>query len=174
MRTARVLTSALLALKAPLFAQTVIAVQEGPGKVVIFPFADPARRTAIDVGLKPHEITLSADGRKAYVSNFGLLEANYKAGTPGTTISVIDVGRRVESARFTLPAGYTAPHGLKLRPPEYRELFTNTEIGTEAMVIFDSTTGAVRRTFALPAGVHNFIFSADGASLYAFTLKGEV
>src|SRR5215475_1904553 len=155
-------------------AQTVAVVQEGPGKVVVFPANDPSQRTAITVGEKPHEIEVTPDGRTAYVSNFGLLEVNHKAGTPGTAISVLDLERRVERNRFHLPAGFAAPHGLKLRPPKYRELFTNAEDGTEGMVVFDASSGRVLRTFPLPAGVHNFIFNAEGSALFAFTTSGKV
>ena len=153
---------------------TLLVVQEGLGKVLIVPDADACRGVAIAVGDKPHEIDVTPDGRTAFVSNFGLLEANYKIGTPGTTISVIDIERRVERTRFALPDGYTAPHGLKLRLPHGRELFTNTEQGTGAMVVLDATSGNVLRSFALPSGVHNFLFDAGGAQLFAFTLKGEV
>lgn len=155
-------------------AQTVAVVQEGPGKVVVFPADDPSQRTAITVGEKPHEIEVTPDGRTAYISNFGLLEVNHKAGTPGTTISVLDLERRVESRRFHLPAGFAAPHGLKLRPPKYRELFTNAEEGSEGMVVFDAASGTVLRTFPLPAGVHNFVFNSDGSALFAFTTSGKV
>jgi DNA-binding beta-propeller fold protein YncE len=141
---------------------------------VVFSAADPAVPTEIEVGEKPHEIELSPDGRTAYVSNFGLLEANYKVGTPGTTISVLDVDSRVERGRYKLPPGATAPHGLKLRPPKFHELFTNAEEGTGGMVVFDAGSGTVLRTFPLPAGVHNFLFNADGSALFAFTMKGEV
>ena len=157
-----------------LHAQTVAVVQEGPGKVVVFPARDPSHQTVIVVGDKPHEIELTPDGRTAYVSNFGLLEANHKVGTPGTTISVLDLRRLTERTRFTLPAGFTAPHGLKLRPPKYHELFTNAEEGTTGMVVFDATSGSVLRTFPLPSGVHNFIFNADGSALFAFTMTGKV
>ena len=155
-------------------AQTVLVVQEGRGKVVAFSAAEPSQRTLIEVGDKPHEIDVTPDGRTAFVSNFGLLEANNKVGTPGTTISVLDVAKRSERTRFTLPAGYTAPHGLKLRPPHYRELFTNTEAGKEAMLVLDAESGAVLRTFPLPPGVHNFVFNHEGTTLFAFTMKGEV
>jgi DNA-binding beta-propeller fold protein YncE len=154
--------------------QTVLVVQEGRGKVVLFSTASPVQRTEIEVGEKPHEIEVSADGRTAYVSNFGLLEANYKVGTPGTTISVIDIERKAERRRFKLPAEYTAPHGLKLRPRKFRELFTNAEEGRTGMVVFDAESGDVLRTFALPAGVHNFIFNDEGSAIFAFTMKGEV
>ena len=155
-------------------AETVLVVQEGLDRVVIFAAADPARRDVIGVGEKPHEIEVTPDGRTAYVSNFGLLEANLKVGTPGTTISVLDVERRVERGRYHLPEGATAPHGLKLRPPDFRELFTNAEAGSAGMVVFDAESGEVRRTFPLPHGIHNFLFDAGGVSLFAFTLSGEV
>ena len=153
---------------------TVLVVQEGLGQVMAFSTANVYHRKVIDVGEKPHEIELTPDGRTAFVSNFGLLEVNHQIGTPGTTISVLDVQRGIERRRFDLPSGYTAPHGLKLRPPHYRELFTNTEVGTEGMVVFDAASGTVLRTFALPHGVHNFIFDAEGTALFAFTTTGEV
>lgn len=153
---------------------TVLVVQEGLGRVISFSTANAYRRKVIDVGEKPHEIELTPDGRTAFVSNFGLLEVNHQIGTPGTTISELDVRRGIERGRFDLPSGYTAPHGLKLRPPRYRELFTNTEVGYEAMVVFDAASGMVLRTFGLPHGVHNFIFNAEGTALFAFTTTDNV
>jgi DNA-binding beta-propeller fold protein YncE len=154
--------------------QTALVVQEGRGKVVLFSTADPARRKTIEVDEKPHEIEIAPDGRTAYVSNFGLLEVDHRVGTPGTTISVLDIARAVERTKFSLPSGSTAPHGLKLRPPQYRELFTNAEAGNEAMIVFDAQSGRVLRSFSLPSGVHNFIFSDDGTALFAFTTTNEV
>jgi DNA-binding beta-propeller fold protein YncE len=161
-------------LPATLSGQTVVVVQEGPGKVAIVSAQDPANSRLIDVGAKPHELELSPDGRTAYVSNFGLLEANHKVGQPGTTISVIDIARGVERTRYSLPAGATAPHGVKLRPNKFRELFTNTEEGREEMIVFDAASGAIRRSYSLPPGVHNFLFNPDGSALFAFTMKGEL
>lgn len=155
-------------------AQTVLVVQEGLDQVILFQAEDPAHRTAIAVGATPHEIELAPDGLTAFVSNFGLLEVNHKIGTPGKTISVIDVAKRVERTRWTLPSDSTAPHGLKLRPPRYRELFTNAEEGDGRMVVFDTYSGAVLRTLPLPPGVHNFLFNAAGTALFAFTMTGEV
>jgi DNA-binding beta-propeller fold protein YncE len=153
---------------------TVLVVQEGLGQVIAFSTTNVYRRKVIDVGEKPHEIALTPDGRTAFVSNFGLLEVNHQIGTPGTTISVLDVRRGLERRRFDLPSGYTAPHGLKLRPPHYRELFTNTEVGHEAMVVFDAESGIVLRTFELPHGVHNFLFDEEGTAVFAFTTTDNV
>src|SRR5262249_8411465 len=158
----------------PSTGQKVLVVQEGPGKVILFSAEDPSRRKIIKVGEKPHEIELTPDGQRAFVSNFGLLEVNHHVGTPGTTISVLDVSRGVERTRFRLPLGATAPHGLKLRPPKYRELFTNAEAGNEAMIVFDANSGRVLRSFVLPHGVHNFLFNADGAALFAYTTTNEI
>jgi DNA-binding beta-propeller fold protein YncE len=154
--------------------QTVLVVQEGLGKVGFFSATDPSQRKFIDVGPMPHEIELTPDGRTAFVSNFGLLEVNHHVGTPGTTISVLDVERGYERTKFQLPTNSNAPHGLKLRPPKYRELFTNTEEGNEAMVVFDAISGVVIRTFALPRDVHNFIFNRIGTALTAYTTTGDI
>ena len=154
--------------------RTVLVVQEGLGKVIAFSAAHPEQRKTIEVAEKPHEIVAAPGGRTAFVANFGLLEVNHKVGTPGTTLSVIDIEKGIERTRFQLPSGSTAPHGLKLRPPQYRELFTNAEVGRESMVVFDAESGKVLRTFDLPTGVHNFIFDAKGTSLYAFSIAGEV
>jgi DNA-binding beta-propeller fold protein YncE len=154
--------------------QTVLVVQEGPGKIVSFSASDPSQRKVIDVGQMPHEIELTPDGRTAFVSNFGLLEVNHHVGTPGTTISVLDVERGVERTKFQLPTNSTAPHGLKLRPPSYRELFTNTEEGNEKMIVFDAISGVVLRSFTLPRGVHNFIFNSVGTALFAYTTAEDV
>ena len=148
---------------------TVLAVQEGPGQVVV-PFSPsaPAEKATIAVREKPHEIELTPDGRTAFVTNFGLLEVNHKIGKPGSTISVLDVSSGSVRNEFRLPAGHTAPHGVKLRLPLYNELFTNAEEGAESMVVFHAETGAVLRVFALPQGVHNFVFSPDGTALCDF------
>ncbi len=165
--------SALLFFGCMAQSSTVLVVQEGPGKVMAFDADKPEIRSDIPVGNMPHEIVVSVKGQTAYVSNFGLLEVNHKIGVAGKTISVIDVAHARERQRFQLPGDLAAPHGLKLRPPAESELFTNAEVG-EAMIVFDASSGAVKRTFPLPPKVHNFIFSADGAALFAFSTTGEI
>jgi len=154
--------------------EEIVVVQEGLNQVVLLLADGGGRRTVIKVGEKPPEVEVSKDGRTAYVSNFGLLEADHKVGTPGTTISVIDVAQQRERTRFQLPDGARAPHGLKIRPGHANELFTNAEDGREEMVVFNTENGTVLRTFALPAGLHNFVFSEDGADCYAFTMTGLI
>jgi YVTN family beta-propeller protein len=58
----------------------------------------------VPTGDFPHEVTVSADGRTAYVANYG-------AQTPNNSISVIDVPGRKEIKRIDL-GGFFRPHGI--------------------------------------------------------------
>ncbi len=58
----------------------------------------------VPVGDSPHEVVISADGKRAYVANYG-------AQTPGNTISIIDLTTRKETKRVDL-SGFLRPHGI--------------------------------------------------------------
>ncbi len=60
----------------------------------------------VPTGDSPHEVVLSADGRTAYVANYG-------AQTPGSSISVIDVATAKELRRFDV-SPLMRPHGLQM------------------------------------------------------------
>ena len=60
----------------------------------------------IATGDSPHEVVLSADGKTAYVANYG-------AQQPGSTISIIDVATAKEVRRVEL-APLMRPHGLQM------------------------------------------------------------
>jgi Uncharacterized conserved protein len=59
----------------------------------------------VPTGDGPHEVVLSADGRTAYVSNYG-------GRTPGSSLSVIDLEAKKEVRRVDL-APLMRPHGLQ-------------------------------------------------------------
>lgn len=58
----------------------------------------------VATGANPHEVVLSADGRTAYVANYG-------AQTPGSSLSVIDLEAKKELRRVDL-SPLQRPHGL--------------------------------------------------------------
>jgi len=58
----------------------------------------------VPVGDSPHEVVLAADGRTAYVANYG-------AQTPGSSLSVIDIESKKETRRVDL-SPLLRPHGL--------------------------------------------------------------
>src|ERR1700722_5235441 len=74
--------------------QTLAIVDPASGKVV----------ARVSVGEGPHEVTVSADGKFAYVGNYG-------QQTPGNTISVIDLPAQAELQRVQL-GPLQRPHGM--------------------------------------------------------------
>lgn len=60
----------------------------------------------VSTGDGPHEVVLSGDGKTAFVANYG-------AGTPGSSLSVIDVATIREIRRVDL-APLLRPHGLQV------------------------------------------------------------
>src|SRR4051794_31905998 len=59
----------------------------------------------VPTGIHPHEVTVSADGTRAFVANYGSAQA------PGTTISIVDlVARKVLRTVDLLPL--VRPHGI--------------------------------------------------------------
>lgn len=70
---------------------------------------DPATMTVIGkvpVGDGPHEVVLSADGKTAYVANYGNQQ-------PGNSISIIDIASAKELKRVDL-LPIIRPHGIQL------------------------------------------------------------
>jgi YVTN family beta-propeller protein len=69
---------------------------------------DPASLKTLAViptGRAPHELTVSSDGKIAYVANYG-------AETPGETLSVIDLAAQKEIRRVDL-GDLRRPHGIE-------------------------------------------------------------
>jgi YVTN family beta-propeller protein len=63
----------------------------------------------VPTGVAPHEVTVSADGKWAYVSNYGSFGPR---ATAGHTISVIDLVNRKQVQQFDLGA-LSKPHGIE-------------------------------------------------------------
>ncbi len=152
-------------------APEMIVVEQEAGKVSAVDPRTGSVRASAKVGFNPHEIAISEDGATAWVSNFGISDYDHDVGVPGTSVSVIRLADMKETGRLEVP-GAKAPHGVKLRPGS-AELFVNAEVG-DRMVVFDAGSGKVLRSFPVPPGTHNFVFSRDGARLYLFAGKGGV
>lgn len=156
---------------------TVVAVESKAARVGFYDSNTGAKIGSVAVGFKPHEIEISADGKTAYVSNFGIEDYDHRIGTPGNSISVIDIRRIKEKYKLSTENLLTkdgvsvsgkAPHGVKLRPPKENELFVSTEFGGDLILVCDVKKRRLKRSFAAPEGTHNFIFSNDGKYLYLF------
>lgn len=157
---------------------SLLVVEQGAGKLSrIDPFTGE-KLAEVAVGYNPHEIAISDDGQRAYVSNFGIEDYDRTIGTPGTTISVIDlpalsVAHSFPTNREAGQSANKAPHGIKLRPGHPTELHVNVEVG-DSMLVYDINRGQIRRSYPLPAGAHNFIFSPTGDTLFLFAGENGV
>jgi YVTN family beta-propeller protein len=96
----------LLALASSLHADTLLVANRGDSRITLVDPATMTLLTTIAVGADPHEIAVSTDGKRAYVSNYG--------GSFGTTLSVIDVGARTKIRDVSI-APLTGPHGIVFR-----------------------------------------------------------
>jgi len=82
----------------------LLVLNKPEGKLLL---VDPAQKKVIGevpTGTGPHEVTVSADGKLAFVANYG-------DQTPGDSISVIDLQARKELRRVNLGA-LRRPHGI--------------------------------------------------------------
>lgn len=105
-RAAALFLALAAALQAPLAAQnprlvvlnkedaTLVTVDPGSGKIL----------GTVPTGEGPHEVATSADGRLAFVGNYG-------AQTPGSTISIIDLSAMKEVKRVDV-SPLRRPHGM--------------------------------------------------------------
>lgn len=164
--------------KSPLLA----VVEENANHVSIYNPESGKKLGSITVGFLPHEITLTRDGKTAYVSNFGIRDYDSGSGTPGASISVIDLPTLSEKFRlYTFdPADYrdygqidSAPHGVKLRPPYENQLFVNIEKGNKVLV-FDVNEKKLVKQFPVSPNTHNLFFSPDGKTLWLMAGKDGV
>jgi DNA-binding beta-propeller fold protein YncE len=110
----------------------------------------------------PHEVVLSPDRRKAYVSIYGsgVIGANLR---PGTQIAVIDLATRTLDGFIEL-APFLAPHGLMF---DRNGMLWTTAESSNAIVVIDPVRGAV--TGHVEIGTqrsHWLAMTPDGNKLY--------
>ena len=149
-----------LALPASAFAQALpspalLVVNKAENSLAVL---DPATGKAvkqIPTGDGPHEVALSADGRTAYVTNYG-------AQTPGSSLSVIDIAAGKETRRVDLGA-LRRPHGIIVS--EAGVYFTIE--ANRAVARYDPAAKAVDWLMGTgEGGTHMVVGTPDGATLF--------
>jgi YVTN family beta-propeller protein len=111
----------------------------------------------VPTGEEPHEVVGSADGRFAFVSNYGT------GARPGSTLSVVDLIARKEVRRVDLGA-LLRPHGL------YRSggKVYFTAAGSRAVARYDPDQGKVDWMMGTGQDVsHLLVVADDGRRIYA-------
>lgn len=119
---------------------------------------DPVSRKTvgqISTGEAPHELTVSSDGRFAYVANYGV-------GTPGDTLSVMDLVAQKEIRRVDL-VELRRPHGIEF---VHGKVYFTSEVN-KSIGCYDPATNNVELFLRTDQDrTHMLIFSKDADRLF--------
>jgi YVTN family beta-propeller protein len=113
-------------------------------------------RGSVPTGEAPHELIASADGRLAFVCNYGPAER------PGNTISVIDLAQRKELKRVNLGA-LLRPHGIT----ESNGKIYFTIEGSRAVARYDPAVDRIDWTMGTgQGGTHMVVVASSSGKVY--------
>ncbi|HWR53781.1 MAG TPA: YncE family protein, partial [Bryobacteraceae bacterium] len=143
-------------------ADLVLIVHKRADSVGIYDDATGASVATIPVGVKPHEMALTADRKFLFVTNYGL-DSYSSNDAGGNTISVVDIAARKVTATIDL-GRYRRPHGIE-RGTSGR-LYVSTEMPA-ALHIIDPAERKVIRSIDTPGKLpHMIAVSEDETRAY--------
>lgn len=155
---------------ASFFAASIYA-QNDPVLVVLnkndsnLAILDPATMkilAKIPVGDSPHEVVISADGKTAYISNYG-------AQKPGNSLSIIDLATRRETKRVDL-GGFYRPH--ELAEIDGKLYFTSETSRTVAR--YDPATDKIDWVMGTgQSATHMLVISNDKKRMYTANIASD-
>ncbi|HEY6451964.1 MAG TPA: YncE family protein [Steroidobacteraceae bacterium] len=117
----------------------------------------------VDAGEDPHEVVASADGRLAYISNYGSL------AIPQHTLSVVDLTRDKRLASIDLGA-LVSPHGLSL--VDDRVYFTAE--GSKVVGRYDPASARIDMVVGLGQDrTHMLIVDEDGRRMFTSNVNSN-
>jgi YVTN family beta-propeller protein len=161
-------TAAILMLVASAAAQTLIVLNKSDHEAALVNPATLAVVKRLPVGKGPHEVAVSADGVRAYVTNYGSF-AVFREGErpkmqPGSTISVLDLKSREVTATWDL-GEYRQPHGIIVS--KNKKLVWVTVEGSRAVLELDAASGNILRAWKTDQNVsHMVVASRDEKKLF--------
>jgi DNA-binding beta-propeller fold protein YncE len=140
---------------APRAGLLVVANQEGASATVL-DAATLKPVATLPVGVGPHEVAISPDGRWAVVTNYG------NQTVVGQTLSVIDLAAETPSVVRTIDLGeYHRPHGVAFVQAGMKLVVTSET--SQRLVLVDFISGRVDTTLATNArGSHMVTVQRDG------------
>jgi YVTN family beta-propeller protein len=150
-------------LAATLHAQPDLAVVEKVSGKVGFYNSTGERTSEVKVGVYPHEIVRSLDGKSLYVTDNGILWMQY-AGKGGNTISVLDAATRQKTGVIDL-GEYRRPHGMAVHP-QTGHLVVTIE-NPDGLLLVDPVQRKVLRKFDVQGkSPHMVLFGPGGKRAY--------
>lgn len=161
---ARFLVICVLALTAPVAsAASLLVLNKEDSTLSIFDPATGQQRGAnIPTGTGPHEVEVSADGRLAFVGNYG-------AQTAGNTLSVIDLAAAREQQRVDL-GDLRRPHGLAVNG---QAVYLTSE-ETQQVARYDAPTNRVDWRFKTgQQRTHMVLATNSGRTLITANIQSD-
>jgi YVTN family beta-propeller protein len=116
-------------------ADTLLVVRKSADALDLVDPGSGLRLASVGVGFAPHEVSVSPDGKRAVVSNYGTREK------PGSSVSIVDLEQPRELRRIDL-APHTRPHGVRWYAPD--RIAVTTE-GSRHLLVIEPTTGKIVR-----------------------------
>ncbi|HXG65274.1 MAG TPA: beta-propeller fold lactonase family protein [Blastocatellia bacterium] len=117
----------------------------------------------VPTGDAPHEVATSADGRYAFVANYGT------GPNPGNTLSVIDIAARKEVRRVDLGA-LLRPHGITERGGK---IYFTAE-GSAAVARYDPAAGRVDWIIGTgQIATHMLVVTPDAKKIYTANIGSD-
>ena len=148
--------------------EVMVVVQKGDHSLGYYDFATGRELGRVAVDPFPHEFTLSADKRTAYLAGFGVALAEHP-GDGGSTVSIVDVAGRRRIG--TVHCGdYRRPHDVAL--DGRGTLYVLCEGSSRLLVVRDPASG--RFDLALPTlghGSHMVTVLRDGSVAFSSNME---
>ncbi len=138
--------------------------------------------TVVPVGLHPHEMILSPDGRLLYITDNGTMRIE-QAGAGNNTVSIVDVVARKKVGEISL-GKYRRPHGIDLDrksgllavSTEYPDALLTVDPARRAVVKVYDTKGKTSHMVKFGPGAQRaFVSNSTSNDVASITLAtGEV
>jgi len=141
----------------PASAETLLVVRKTDNAV---DFMDPGsglRLASVPTGNAPHEISVSPDGKRAAVSNYGTREQ------PGSTLSIVDLEQPQEIRRIDL-APHTRPHGVAWFAAD--RIAVTTEGSRHLLILDPAVSQVIGAIETAQETSHMVVVSADARRAY--------
>ncbi|REJ75454.1 MAG: YncE family protein [Acidobacteria bacterium] len=140
----------------------LLILNKNEAKMVIVDAATLEKVGEVPTGDFPHEVAVSADGKTAYVANYG-------AQQPNNSISVIDIPGRKEIKRIDL-GGFYRPHGIAV--VDGKVFFTSESSRTVARL--DPQTEKIDWVMGTgQTATHMLAITPDGGRLYTANIASD-
>jgi YVTN family beta-propeller protein len=140
------LLATLVAIAAPALADHLVVLNKSGHEAALVDPVTLEVSARLPTGQGPHEVAVSPDGRRAWITNYGAY-AIFKEGEapkidPGRTLTVLDLERRRVVRTIDL-GEHRSPHGIAVSR-DGRSVWVTCE-RNQAVLELDAGSGAVRR-----------------------------